>query len=295
MLTRRAWLSLSIALAASRARANSESSLLTTRELSVPGAPGLPRKCLLIRPSHVDPAQALPLLVLLHGLGETGSEALGVRAWFDRYGLPEAYGRLASGKVLRTLPRVRYLSDQRSSELNQELAREPFPDLAIACPFTPNVWKQPQSSLFLDRYAEYLEQALLPTLRATTPTLPGALHLGLDGVSLGGYVALEIFQRKPELFAAVGSMQGAFSVQAAERYAARLAPLLSGDPRCRIHLTTSSQDPYRNATLRLAQRLQERGIRLALSVPDGPHDQSFLREVGSLEMLFFQARALTRA
>ena len=87
-------------------------------------------------------------------------------------------------------------------------------------------------------------------------------------------------------------MQGALSSAAAEQYARRLAelPALSG-PRS-IQLVTSSFDPFRDATQRLAKCLSERGVSFTLSRPNGPHDQRFLREVGTLEMLLFQARAL---
>jgi hypothetical protein len=43
---------------------------------------------------------------------------------------------------------------------------------------------------------------------------------------------------------------------------------------------------------RLATRLAERGVSVTLTLAEGPHDQRFLREVGTLEMLLFQARAL---
>jgi enterochelin esterase-like enzyme len=177
-------------------------------------------------------------------------------------------------------------------ELNRELVARPFPDVTLVCPFTPNVFKQQPSAPFLDRYADYVEQALLPAVRAATPTLPGPTHCGTAGVSLGGYVALEVLLRKPGLFAALGCVQAALSNAAVERYAQRLAELtaLSG-PRA-IQLVTSSFDPFREATLRLSKRLSERGVSVSSLNPSGPHDQRFLREVGTLEMLLFQARAL---
>jgi len=206
--------------------------------------------------------------------------------------LPQAYARLLAPPVLRTLKNERYLSDARLAEINAELARAPFQPLALACPFTPNVFKKLPSAPFLDRYAEYLERALLPAVRAATPTCEGFAHTGLAGVSLGGYVALEVFLRKPQLFGVVGCMQGAFGMGLAEAYARRAAEAVaSAGPRA-IHLITSSQDPFRDATLRLATRLAERGVNATLTLPAGPHDQRFLREAGTLEMLLFQARAL---
>jgi enterochelin esterase-like enzyme len=292
--TRREWLSLALALAARPALAAS-SDPLSVRELEVPKNGRFGAKCLLLRPTQVPDDVALPLVVLFHGLGETSSEALGIRAWYDRYGLPQAYARLLAPPVVRTLPKERYLSDQRLDEINRELAQRPFEHLALVCPFTPNVFERHPSAPFLDRYADYVEQALLPAVRAATPTLAGAAHTGVDGVSLGGYVSLEVFLRKSQLFGVVGCMQGAFGLALAEVYARRLAELeLKDGPRA-IHLTSSSFDPFRNATQRLATRLAERGVNATLTLGEGPHDQRFLREAGTLELLLFQARALHRS
>jgi len=119
--------------------------------------------------------------------------------------------------------------------------------------------------------------------------------ISLDGVSLGGYVALEVFSRKPELFGVLGSMQGAFGAQLADVYARRIAEASSKFGPRRVHVTTSTFDPFRDAAKRLAQRLSERGVASTFTLAEGPHDQTFLREVGTLELLLFQARALNGA
>jgi len=290
MFTRRRWLASVLSLAARPAHAG-EGATLIARELSVRNSGKFGKKCLLLRPARVPETDPLPLVVLFHGLGETGTEALGIRAWYDRYGLPQAYARLSAPPVVRSLPRERYLADARLLELNRELSVRPFEDVALVCPFTPNVFKQHPSAPFLDRYADYVEQALLPAVRAATPVLSPAPRAGLAGVSLGGYVALEVFLRKYQLFSALGCVQAALSGAAVEHYAERLAALAADGPRA-IQLVTSSFDPFRDATLRLAQRLAAHGVSAALETPAGPHDQRFLREVGTLEMLLFQARAV---
>jgi predicted esterase len=294
MWSRRHWLSCALALATRSVHAADPPSL-TVRELAVPDAGKFGQRCLLLRPARVPVSQPLPTVLLFHGLGETSSEALGIRAWYDRYGLPQAYARLCAPPVQRTRLKERYLSDARLAEINAELAATPFSDVALVCPFTPNVFAKHPSGPFLDRYAEYVEHALLPAVLAASPSWEGALHWGIDGVSLGGYVALEIFLRKARLFGAVGSTQGAFSVALAEVYARRMAEIVAEQGSRAIHLSTSSFDPYRDATLRLAKRLAESGVRATLTNGEGPHDQGFLREAGTLEMLLYQARALHRA
>jgi enterochelin esterase-like enzyme len=154
------------------------------------------------------------------------------------------------------------------------------------------VFKHRPSAPFLDRYADYIERALLPAVRGATPTRIGFEHCGVAGVSLGGYVALEVFLRKPGLFAALGCVQAALSSAAAESYALRLAELCAARGPRAIQLVTSSTDPFRDATQRLSKRLSERGLSVTLRDPIGPHDQRFLREVATLEMLLFQARTL---
>jgi iron(III)-salmochelin esterase len=289
-LTRRQWLTLTAFAVTRRARA--ETALLSARELSVPGAGKFGKKCLLLRPLRVPEGTPLPVLVLFHGLGETDSEALGIHAWQNRYGLPEAYARLVAPPVTRTLPNKRYLSDVRLSEINADLARAPFPDLMLVCPFTPNPFKKDPSAPLLDGYAAYVEQALLPAIRGAAATLAGPEHCGVDGVSLGGYVSLEVFLRKPELFGVVGTMQGAFGKQLAELYARRISEVTAKLGERRIHVTTTTFDPFRDASQLFAQRLKERGQNVTLTLAEGPHDQTFLREAGSLETLLFQARAL---
>jgi enterochelin esterase-like enzyme len=290
VLSRRALFGLAASLLAKPARA--DDSPLVARELTLTGAGEFGQKCLLLRPRRVSALTPLPLLLLFHGLGETTSEALGIHAWQDRYGLPDAYARLSAPPVVRTLPKQRYLSDERLDAINRELAEAPFPDVAMVCPFTPNVLGKDPGAPVLDRYAKYIEQVLLPAAREATPTLSGAMHLGVDGVSLGGYVSLEMFSRKPELFGVIGSMQGAFGVQLAEVYARRIAEARANFGPRLVHVTTSSYDPFRDAAQRLAQRLTERGVSTTLTLATGPHDQTFLREAGTLEMLLFQARAL---
>ena len=292
-LTRRQFALAVATVSAGSRRAYADAPLLSAREVAVPGAGRFGSKCLLLRPTRAPAATPLPLLVLFHGLGETDREALGIHAWQDRYGLPEAYARLVAPPVARTLPNKRYLSDARLAEINADLARAELPDVNIVCPFTPNVMKENPSAPVLDRYAQYLDRALLPAVRSAVPTSTGAEHTGVDGVSLGGYVALEIFLRKPELFGVVGTMQGAFGKQLAEVYARRVAEVAAKFGPRRVHVTTSTFDPFREASQLLAQRLTERNLDATLTLAEGPHDQTFLREAGSLEMLLFQARALS--
>ncbi len=249
------------------------------------------RRCFAFLPKRAG-GKKLRALVLFHGLGETESEALGIRAYSERYGLLDAYARLLAPPVTRTMPARDYLREQRIAELNQELAERPMGDLAIICPFTPNPYRDARSAPILDAYAAFVERTLLPAARARLPLYDEPSAWGVDGVSLGGYVSLEIFLRHPERFGSVGSTQGAFGVQLAEVYARRIREAVAKVGPRTFHLNTSSYDPSRASSELLARRLSEHGIPAELSLAPGPHDQRWLREVGCLELLLFQDRAL---
>lgn len=261
-------------------------------ELALERSPNLPRRCALALPSagaSTAPGP-LPLLVLLHGLGETASERAGIDAWLGPYGLRRAWERLALPPVTRE--EQPYWSAPELSELNASLAAEPFRGLAIACPFLP---RASASGLGIGRYARWLEQVLLPAVRERAPSVSrDALATGLSGVSLGGYVSLEVFLQKPELFTTVGTVQGAFGADRAALYARRLAEVAS-KRRVGAFVSSSSADPYRRANERLYRELSARGVPARISVRRGPHSQAWLREIGSLEMLLWHDRALRGA
>jgi poly(3-hydroxybutyrate) depolymerase len=90
---------------------------LDVREIFVDGAQS--RRFVLGVPNHLAAGEHVPLLVLLHGLGETGDERMGAWAWFERYGLacpympdlpigdPRAFDAYAHWLVETVVPRAR--------------------------------------------------------------------------------------------------------------------------------------------------------------------------------------------
>jgi len=257
------------------------------RTLEIPGEK-LARRCRLLVPR--DGSKPRRLLVLLHGLGETKSEALGIGAWSERYGLCEAHARLCRPPVRRLLDDAVYLTDARLDELARELEQNPFRGLAVACPFTPNVFRAGPTAAVLDRYAAWLVERVVPELERELGVR--APKVGLDGVSLGGYVALEVFLRRPSAFATVGSLQAAIRPELAESYAERFSRAFEADGSRPLRVATSSWDPGRAANEKLVASLSKRHIAATVSVPPGPHDQRFLREAGTLELLLWHDRAL---
>ena len=85
-------------------------------------------------------------------------------------------------------------------------------------------------------------------------------------------------------------MQSALPRAGASLLAERIATSLRSHP-IPLHVETSERDPYREANVALARELARRGVPCELEVFPGPHDQAWLREVGTLAMLLFHDRA----
>jgi hypothetical protein len=262
-------------------------------DIKLEGPRDLARRAIALVPRDVAAGTRVPVLVLLHGLGETSSENAGVHAWVDRYGLLTCHKRLQRPPVAPETGRGD-LTAERAREINEELSRRPFDGkMVLVCPFTPNVWRLPDPRQALDRYADWIADVLLPEIRSRTPADTSSARTGIDGCSLGGFIGLEVFLRKPQLFAAWGGVQSALGEAAAPGIASRVANALGTAGARRLHVETSTGDAFYRANLALSRELKKKGIPHDLAVLPGPHDQPFLRESGTLEMLLWHDRALS--
>jgi len=261
------------------------------QELEVPGE-RLARRVLLLVPP--GPASVRGLVVLFHGLGETVSERVGIRAWLDRYGLLPAARRLCGALPLRPEAEVKspLLTEERVTELEAKLAARPFAGFAVACPFTPNVFRQPSTAQALDRYATWLADGVLPEIRRRLALPAGPRSIGVDGVSLGGYVSLEVFLRRPEMFGAVGALQAAVGPNLVPSYAARFRQAFDRVGTRPLRIASSTWDNERKASEELVARLRKAGVPTTVDISPGGHDQRFLSEVGTLELLYHYDRVL---
>jgi enterochelin esterase-like enzyme len=260
---------------------------LVVRDVTEPRAKGVARRFVLLLPTHLRPNDHVPLVVLLHGLAETVDPRMGAYAWLERYGLGRAYDRLRRPPIERTSARKDW-TDARLAEVNAELAARPFRGMALVCPYMP-----PNPGVSLDALAEWIVGDVVPHAQVDAPVVPDPAKTAIGGCSLGGYAGLEVFLRRPEAFSAFAGVQSAIGEAAAPGYADRLArALVKAGPR-KILLESSSLDPYRAANERLAAELTVRKTAAELRVPPGPHDQPWLRETGTIEMLLWLDRALS--
>src|ERR1041384_8302547 len=129
---------------------------LDASDLKLDGERGTPHRARVFVPRVRNPEERFPVLVLLHGLGETENEELGAHAWGDRYGLPSADRRLRNPPVVRERP-GRYFTDERLKQMNQSLGGRPFRGFVVVCPYTPNVYKEASTSAAIDRYAAWIK------------------------------------------------------------------------------------------------------------------------------------------
>jgi pimeloyl-ACP methyl ester carboxylesterase len=108
-----------------------------------------------------------------------------------------------------------------------------------------------------------------------------AEHTHLCGVSLGGYVGLEMLVRLPKVFGSFAGVQTAIGEWAAEGYAEKIAKM---DPKS-LYFLTSSLDHWKKSSDALGAALKARKVACEMRVIPGPHDQPWLREAGTIETL----------
>jgi len=260
-------------------------------DLKFPGEKPFVRRATVLAPTHLQAGQKVPCLVLLHGLGEAkeGHET-GAYAWLDRYGAASCYARLRS-PPLASVHKRKDLTDARAAELTAELKKNPFGGLVLVCPFTPNVWSFRDTPATLDAFASFVAGELLDRVASEVPEADtSAARTGVDGCSLGGFVSLEVFRRKPARFGSFGVVQPAIGHRQIPGYVEAIAAR-KGLP---VHVETSTADPYLLVSKDLHAALGKAGVDSSFIAPPGPHDQPFLRDAGSLEMLLWHDRALRR-
>lgn len=266
---------------------------IDVRDIALPGDRALGQRMTLVIPRKIVLTSNIPLLVLLHGLGETGDQRLGAYAWLEKYGLESAIDRLFHPPVARISKRGDF-TDTHLKTVNAALTASPFSGFVIACPYTPNVNRAPNLKTAFDGYAQWITDVVIPRAQQEAPVTKDASRIAIDGCSLGGFVAIETFLRRPQSFGALGTVQAAIGEHRAVPYAERIANVIRDHGPRSIHIETSSADPFRAANEALANELTKRQINHDTIILPGPHDQPWLREVGTLEMLLWHDRRFRR-
>ncbi|MBV9946794.1 MAG: hypothetical protein JOZ69_08105 [Myxococcales bacterium] len=214
---------------------------LDLREIDAGGR--MARRFVLAVPRDLSDGERVPLVVLLHGLGETARERDGAWAWLERYGLGTSYDRLVdTGTAVR---------------------------LAFVCPFMPLL----SAGGDLDAYARWLSGTVIPRARQAAPALGQPQATILGGCSLGGRVSLDVFLRDPDSYGAWAGVQTAVDAAAGARFADRLADTTRRAGARDLFVETSTGDPFRDGNAALARELAGRGVARTFVELPGPHDQ----------------------
>jgi len=233
-----------------------------------------------------------PVLVALHGRGEARKPpAEGALGWPRDYALVRAISRVAA-PPLTAADFEGFVDAPRLGTLNQRLHDRPFGGLIVACPYLPDLDLADDHAIA--DFGAFLTNTLLPRVRRETPARAEALATGIDGVSLGGAVALAVGLDRSDAFGAVGAVQPALDRADATQWAARAKAARARHPGLALHLLTSDGDYFREAVRATSTALQDAGVHHDFDLVVGPHDYPFNRGPGSIEMLLWHDRALGR-
>jgi hypothetical protein len=266
--------------------ATPESADFVQHDLVLDADKRIARRALVLQPAHVPAGTKLPC-----SCSCTASVRPATSFWASTPGVTatvrSVVERLRRPPVKKLYPKYPWFSDAHVERVNAALEKRPFGGMVLVCPVTPNPHKVGPAAKTLDRYADFIEKKLLPAVYDKVPCLTGPAHTGLDGCSLGGYVGVEVLLRKPKLFGTFGGVQAAFNVPSAIKYAERIAAA-GCEPSTSV---ASTEDPFRKANEVFAKEPASGGRARAVG-PTRPHNQPWLREVGTLEMFLWHERRL---
>ena len=232
-------------------------------------------------------ATQAPVLIALRGRGESGRGlAAGARGWRDDYELDRAQAR-CKAPPLTAEDFHGFVEPKRLEQLNASLAAQPYQGLNVACPHAPAL--ADRSAAGAAPFGRFLTELLLPRVRREVAAISTRDATGIDGVSMGGRLALLIGLSNPTVFGAVGALQPAISTDEAEPLADMAA---KADPRPELRLVSSEGDPFLGAVRALSKALTERDVAHGLVVTPGPHDYVWNKGPGCFEMLLWHERVL---
>jgi len=237
----------------------------------------------------MEKGKPLPVLVALHGRGESGRGLdIGARAWRDDYGLDAMDRKLRSGS-LTSADLGDMVLPERLARLNASVRKNPYEGLVVACPYTPLV--SDRSEKGAAPFAKFVIDVLLPRVRAEAAASNDRKQTGIDGVSMGGRLALFVGLLHPEIFGVVGALQPAIKPEEAPLFT-RLARAAMDRGPISLRLASSDGDPFLPAVRAFSDALREAAVPHELVITPGPHDYAWNQGPGGAELLLGQERAL---
>jgi hypothetical protein len=246
----------------------------------------------IVVPTWGGPAERFPVLIALHGRGEAlKGPSRGADGW------PHDYAMLRAFERLRRPPLVRadledLADDARLDAINVTLRARGFRGVIVACPYVPDL--DLSSAKEIERYGRAVMETLLPRVRAETPALASAGATGIDGVSLGGVVALRVGLAHAGELGAVGALQPAIGEWQAGELTDLARAARARNEALALRLLTSDDDGYRRPTEVLSGAWTKAGVKHDFARVPGPHDYVFNRGPGVYELLTWHDAMLAR-
>jgi enterochelin esterase-like enzyme len=249
----------------------------------------------ILMPADEGPSQRWPLVVALHGRGEALKPPPdGAMGWVRDYGLGHAISRV-NNPPLGPDDVEGFVDEDRLETYNRGLAQHPYGGLVFLCPYVPdiNLWNYAS----LADYGRYLADVLVPRARRELPVLSAVQATGIDGVSLGGAIALRTGLTRTDTFGAVGALQPAVTDDQTQEWvelAKAARARTKGKHELPLRLTTSHDDVYHDVITRLSAALRNASVAHDFADVPGPHDYPFNRGPGAIELLLWHDRVLAR-
>ena len=232
-----------------------------------------------------------PILIALHGRGESGRGLeKGSRGWRDDYWLDAADARLKAPPLVAK-DFQGFVTTDRLAAINASLAKEAYRGLNVVCPYAPH--DQGDGVTGERTFAGFLAKVLLPRVREEIGAKED-VPCAIDGVSMGGRLALYAGLTDPATFRGLGGLQPA--IHPSRDDFAKLVSLakargsLPNMPP--VRLVSSEQDPFLEAVGEFTAALTAAGVESRMLVTPGPHDYVWNRGPGSIEMLLWHERTL---
>jgi hypothetical protein len=261
------------------------------KQVSFPVGPDTPEgeRAFLLQPWPADAPDpsARPLLVALHGRGEAGHGLdVGAGAWPNEYQLDRVHRRLLSPPITAG-DLLEMTNASRLERLNASLSAAPYRGIGLACPYTPHL---ADTSVEGARpFGRFVIDQLLPELRSATGSTADRRATGIDGVSMGGRLALWVGLSHPEIFGVVGALQPALRAEEAP-LVSELARAAMARAKVSLRLVTSEEDYFLAAVRAVSERLRADGVEHELLVIPGTHGYDFNRGPGGADMLLWHER-----
>jgi enterochelin esterase-like enzyme len=250
-------------------------------------------RAVVVVPSWTKPEEKLPVLVTLHGRGEAAKGPVdGVMGWPRDYALLRAIQRICAPPLTDT-DYEGFSDPKRLADTNKELEARPFKGIVVVCPYLPDVDLGKPGPI--KDYGKYLLETVMGRVRKELPVLTAPASTGIDGVSLGGAVALRVGLGSPEAFGAVGTLQAAIRYDQVAEYTDLAKAARTKNPALKLRLLTSKDDYFRDVIMKTSASWRAAGIEHEYVEVPGPHDYPFNRGPGAIEMLHWHDRVLARS